>query len=726
MFLILCPQRICAQILRDPDNRVITSSNNGSNTNNPQNTENSWGRDTTAIAKKNIPTGLYMWRINERLGDIIPVQNDTMPHKFQNSSLNEGMSGEYNHLGNVGSPRLSRIYMERQANSQLLFLDPFSYWFTKPGEFLFSNTKSPITNITYHECGNRTDGEDRIRAYFASNINKRSGIGFKLDYLYGRGYYSNQANAMFNGTIYGYYLGDQYNMHAYISANHLKMAENGGIEDDNYITNPEKFSQSFGSTDIPTVLSENWNRNNHQNMLFTHRYNIGFHRYIELPDSLKPVVPVDSILFKEAFNDSLQRILKSDPQRYRFALDSVRNEQLHKGAKREFVPVTSFIHTLEINHLEHIYQAYSTPANYYTNHYYGDSLHIKDQSKLWSIRNTLGISLAEGFNRWAKAGLTAFASYELRNFDIPGGIQSDTINLRNSYKEHNISVGGQLSKTMGRMLHYNIFGEFVLVGKDLGQFSIEGQGDFNFRFLRDTVQLLAHAYIKNNNPAFYFRHYHSQNTWWDNDLDKEFQTRIEGALAIKRTRTKLSFGIENIKNYTYFAKQLTQITQSAYSQSVAVKQNSDNIQILSLKLSQNFKIGILNWENEFTYQTSTDKDVLPLPTFNAYSNLFIKFRIAKVLLVELGGDASYFTSYYAPDYAPYIEAFCTQEKTNRIKIGNYPIVNVYANFHLKHCRFYLMYYHVNQGSGNGRSFTVPHYPINPRLLRFGVSWNFFN
>ena len=38
--------------------------------------------------------------------------------------------------------------------------------------------------------------------------------------------------------------------------------------------------------------------------------------------------------------------------------------------KDEFVPVTSFIHTIEMGNYEHIYQAYDTPANYYAQNYY--------------------------------------------------------------------------------------------------------------------------------------------------------------------------------------------------------------------------------------------------------------------------------------------------------------------------------------------------------------------
>ncbi|MBR1838188.1 MAG: hypothetical protein IJ786_01365, partial [Bacteroidaceae bacterium] len=61
-----------------------------------------------------------------------------------------------------------------------------------------------------------------------------------------------------------------------------------------------------------------------------------------------------------------------------------------------------------------------------------------------------------------------------------------------------------------------------------------------------------------------------------------------------------------------------------------------------------------------------------------------------------------------------------------VKIGGYPVVNAYANFHLKRTRFYIMASHLNYSSGTCRPFLVPHNPINRLIIRFGVSWDFIN
>ena len=106
---------------------------------------------------------------------------------------------------------------------------------------------------------------------------------------------------------------------------------------------------------------------------------------------------------------------------------------------------------------------------------------------------------------------------------------------------------------------------------------------------------------------------------------------------------------------------------------------------------------------------------------------FFVFGLAKkVLQIEMGADVRYFSKYYAPDYSPVIGQFYNQNPDDKIEIGAFPIVNVYANLHLKRTRFFIMMYHVNAGSGKSNYFLAPHYPINPRMIKFGLSWNFFD
>lgn len=673
---------------QDIDRLRERDSNFGNNSLADRNNEMLEDSTEEKIDVSSIPIELRMWNVDARLGNKTPAPVDTIFHHFENSNLTGGYNGEYNFLGNLGSPRESRIFFNRPDETQFMFTNPYSAFIIPPEKIMFTNTKSPFTNLTYHKAGSKRNGEDRFKAYFSVNINKKLGIGFSADYLYGRGMYNSQSTAFFNGALFGSYISDHYDLHAIFSYNKLKMSENGGIEDDRYITDPYSIAQSkknYQTTDIPVRLSSTWNRNSGFYFFLTQRYNLG-----------------------------IERDKQTEPK---------------KEGEKEFIPVTSFIHTLNVNKYERRFIGYDDPNKFYVNNYFRKDS-ASDISQTLSVKNTFAIAIREGFSKWAKAGLSAFVTHEFRRFTLPDTIAGNPFTFQEMYKENVVSVGGEFAKRQGKTFHYNITGDIALLGTDVGQFNIDGKLDLNFRLFSDTVRFDAHAYIKNTNPAFYYRHFQSSYYWWNNGLSKEFRTRIEGQLSIDRWRTKLMAGVENVKNYTYFgnADELyNDGKKEFYRNNVAVRQASNNIQVFSATLKQDFKFGILHLDNEVTYQKSSDNTVLPLPELNLYHNLYISAKLAKkVLSVELGADVRYFTKYNAPDYSPVIGQYYQQNQKQLVEIGGYPLINVYANIHLKRTRIYVMMSHVNQGMGNSNYFLAPHYPVNPRMFQFGISWNFFD
>ena len=733
---------------------------------------------------KEIPKGIRVWTVDERFGDTKAAVVDTLQHMYMNSTFTEGLRGEYNTLGNMGTARLNRIFIDRRnTQGNFIFTEPYDYIVNPVSDFHFTNTYSPITNITLNSCGDKVTGEDDFKAMFAVNANKRLGAGFRFDYKYGRGYYNAQSTSHFKYTMWASYLGDRYQAHFLFSTNHEKMTENGGITNDDYIKHPEIYTESFATNEIPTVLEQNWNRLDNQHIFFTHRYNVGFSRKVKMteeeikakkfamaskkenaeenakeearkkakeqgkkfdekafdkqqgakfsgrPDGAKIAgdEPAKDLAAKDIRNDSTRIAVNGKAAADSLLAIQKKNAEDSLFYKSEYVPVTSFIHTVKFDNYRRIYEAYQTPADYYLQEYYdagrltGDSIY--DQTKHWHMKNTFAIAMLEGFNKWAKAGLKAFASYDLRHYELPtneGGFEK--------YNEHVLSVGGQLSKQEGKTLHYNAVAEIGLTGVDAGTIAIDGNVDVNIPFLGDTLQVRGDAFFHRETPSFYYRNYHARHLWWENDLDKTIHTRIMGTLSFPKTRTKLRVAVDEIKNYTYFS-QSYDITEEGLRTGVMVTPmlESGGINLLTAQLEQNFRLGILNWENQLTYQHSSKESVLPVPTFNAYTNLYIKFKIVKVLNVDLGADMRYFTSYEAPDYSPYMGQYTVQGNgENNVKIGNYPIVNVYANVHIKHTRFFVMMSHINAGQGDKNYFFAPHYPMNERVFRIGVSWNFFN
>lgn len=739
------------------------------------NQRNRQGGDSLGTDKE-IPEGIHVWTVDPRFGDRVEAKPDTVSHMFMNSIFTTGMRSEYNSTGNLGAPRQARLFIDRMENNNFIFVNPYDYVVTPVEKFQFTNTLSPLTNISYNNCGNRTNGEDHFKTKFAVNAGKRLGIGFLIDYIYGRGYYNAQSTSHFKAALYGSYMGERYQAHLLFNTLHEKVTENGGITSELYITHPESFNENFATSEIPTMLEQNWNRNDNQHIFFTQRYSVGFNRKV-------PMTPEEIKARKFAIESQKEQDeKKARAKAEKEAMDAgvefdKKNAKLHKSysgrpdnakvatktapadsaaiasgrvkvngknmadsllaasnkakedtswLKDEYVPVTSFIHTADFTTYRRIYEAYATPENYYLDTYKvkerlaGDSIY--DKTSNWNLRNTFAIALLEGFNKWIKTGAKVFATHTLSHYVLPDSVGTT------SWNEHSVAVGAQLSKTQGKSLHFNVTGDVAVVGYNVGEIKIDGGVDLNFPLLGDTMTLAASGFYHHVKPSFYFRHYQSRHLWWDSDdLSMIDHLRAQGVLNYAKTRTRFRFAFDEIKNYAYFASSFTNSDDNGRLYNMAYsRQASSPITVLTAEVAQDLAFGPLHWETTLTWQKSTKQDVLPLPAINAYTNLYLRFKIARVLNCDFGADARFFTKYAAPDYFPSLGQYTVQENENKQKIGGYPVINAYFNFKLSRARFFVMMSHVNCGSGNKEYFFTPNYPLNGRVFRFGISWDFAN
>jgi hypothetical protein len=332
---------------------------------------------------------------------------------------------------------------------------------------------------------------------------------------------------------------------------------------------------------------------------------------------------------------------------------------------------------------------------------------VRDSTSYWEVKPTVALSLREGFSEWAKFDLTAFLTYESRTFTL-----MDSTFVGKEKPQSSVYVGGELAKRTGKILRYNAQGSFGVVGENLLDMDLRGQIETRIPLWGDTASVKANAHIKNLEPTYYENHYHSRYFWWDNDFDKTRKVFIGGSITVPHTKTQFSLGVENVTNYIYFdALGLPQ-------------QHSENIQVLAAQISQNFKYRGLHWDNQVVYQESSNQTVLPLPKIAAYSSLYVDFKIAKVLTIQMGVNAHYWTEYYAPAYEPATQQFKLQDQ---VKIGNYPLISGFLNCHLKQTRFFIEYY--NAGSAwitPPAYFSTPHYPVNPTILKLGLAVDFIN
>jgi len=624
------------------------------------------------------------WRISERTGEITPVLPDTFLTDYFNRTNVEGLGISIAYPGNLGLPVESRIFFEREDRSDFLFSDPFRAYLKQPDKFNFVNTKIPYSNISYQSAGSNLNKEERFQVLLALNIGKKLNVGFNVDYLYARGFYNSQGAKHTDWVLFGNYLSDRHQVHLFVNpASAYTNAENGGLQDDNYVTHPDLLGgRNTQTKNFPTQLENTWNRVEGNHYYLNYRYNLGFERETDQKDEegneIKQFIPVSSIIYTFDYTDKKRKFFSTDSiginRFYRYA------DYLNPDRKKQY------------------------PS---------------DSTSYHSIKNTFGLSLREGFSPWAKFDLTAYITHDIRQFTLMDTIPvvpGDSLNFNPRTENHySTFIGGELAKQTGKILRYNAQGSFGVVGYNLGDFNLSGNIETRIPFLKDTASVFATGYIKNLSPTFYENHYNSQYFRWDKDFSKIRKVYVGGGIVIPHTRSEVSLGVENISNYIYF-------DETGYPD-----QYDQNIQVLALTLRQNFKLKALHWDNQVVYQKSSNPEILPLPAISAYSSLFLQFAIAKVLTIQMGANVHYWTRYYSPTYEPATLQFRLQKDDEKIKVGEYPLINGFLNCHLKQTRFFLEYY--NLGAmfiSPPEYFSIPHYPVNPPILKLGLSVDFFN
>lgn len=223
----------------------------------------------------------------------------------------------------------------------------------------------------------------------------------------------------------------------FITTSSWKWTKNGGIANDGYITRPDTMAEGkkeYSSTTIPVKMEQTSNRNKDFYVYLTQRYRLGFKRRVlkeeaqnnSVQQRFSPAAPTTSIASSIAPADSLATdSLATDSlpannlaMGDNLSLDSLNsNHALPEDTNfvEEFVPVTSFIHTFKIERARHKYQSVSTPDE---NAYYNKQGVSRDSTTAFSVKNVFGIALLEGFNRYAKAGLTGYISHKFSRYDL--------------------------------------------------------------------------------------------------------------------------------------------------------------------------------------------------------------------------------------------------------------------------------------------------------------------
>ena len=597
--------------------------------------------------------------------------------------------------GNVlVSPLESRIVNRRVKTID----DPFAWSLTPyvvtPQQQRYFNTTTPYSTIAYKKGFVTGHEENDIDFLFTANLGRKLNLGLEMDYLSSVGHYANTAGKLFRGSVWGSYDGDHYSMHASFGWSRLNSFDNGGLRD------VSQLSSSLNAEDLPVRL----------NAMAGYRYLSGYlHNQYALTR-------------EREYHDTIE--VTTDGRR-----------EKRDTVKVEYIPLMTFSHIFETNNSNRRYIEQSANQGFYDTTYYNNSK-TNDSTDVLTIRNTIAVTFCEAYNTKLKFGITVFAMNECQRFLTTECVKVGASTTGNSSKQpkrnrvdgnlydysyrwmNNTYAGGAIHKHNGSLVHYNIEGLVCLLGYKVGEFDVNGKIETTFNAGKYPLIITAHAYAKSEKPNWYLQHFRSNHIAWDNEFG--FTYRFSGGAHIayptQWVKPHIDFSFENQTHPIYVS-----------ATDWKPRQYSGNVQILSGDAGIDITTPWVNLENRAVVQHTTNDSVMPVPVVILQHRLYYHGTWFKALDAQIGVDVRYFTRYKAPVLCPATGMFATQQET---QVGNYPWMNVYANFYVRsiRLRFFAHYQHLNHlfMRSNTNYLTMPGYPTNRDVFRAGLAWHFYN
>ncbi len=622
-----------------------------------------------------IPHVVKNWRLTDDFSraDTSPVDTISTGFQIYNPIYQKSIASVF--LGNLGTASHASLVEDMSIGSRFIFADNLLYWITPPEDWNYYNTRTPYTNLYYEHSGPKRRSEEQVGVLFTANVNKDWNFGFNYKLISSVGKYSGQQAEDRQIRFFSSYSGQKYAIHGSFVYNKTDQFEGGGLVNDDYIINSQKYD--FGQPEnIPTIFSDASSRIDNYKLFLNQRLGIG-NINIKSRTGEETTLPISTVF-------------------HTFELDQYRR-------------------VYKVNDLQEYFPAGEAPLFY--DKILVDSLQTRDSVYQTSIKNTFQIRFNEEANSLFRFGLRVYLTNLIENItypapplvpDKPGGVplyQADSKN-RNA-----TAIGGQVFKNLGENFFWNGGLKVWFQGYRAGDSEITGSLRSRFRVKKDTAGLFANGGLFVSSPSFFEERYFSNHFEWSQKLNAVKTVKVRGGISIPTRRLELSGEVRLINDYIF------------WDQEALPRQSSEFIQLIEIRLDKHFVLGGFHSRNKVAYQLTSHDEIIPLPEVALYSSNYYQNTLFEVLFFQLGFDVRYHTAYYTPDYMPATGQFFIQRER---KIGNYPVVDAFANFHLKRANIFVKFDHINQGYPDNNYFHTIGYPINPRGVRFGVSWNFYD
>ena len=625
------------------------------------------------------PRILKEYNLSADYSEEVNTPVDTIFSLFNRFRIADKYSPVNASLGNYGLPFYQISFFDRITDPDK-FLYTYYYPFMHlPSNAIFMNTQIPFTELNWSFAGPRETSEQTFRVRHSQNVNRFFNFGFIFDIIYSLGQYNYQRSEDKDFTFFSSYTGAKYKLYFSAGINNINSYENGGILDETQLNKSStlEIHTKLGGAD--KALSALKNRN----LLLIQRFTI----------SSNPVLKSDTIPHKRSGFFGLSGTFS-----HIFVIES--NKRSYKDA----YPLSLFYDTAKINISRRV-----------TN----DSLFSR------SIKNTIRFDFATDTSRKFRLGGGIGLRNELVRYSqiVPTHILplNDTTSSEIAvWHRGNNALVGSLYNNIGDKFRWIVTGELFLTGYRAGDFNLDGIISKSFDWKKGRALWLITGSMMNRQPSFWYEQWGSNHFEWHNNFNKEFRIDLGSSFSYPARKLEFKFNYAIIKNYTDFD---TTALPSQYS---------SGLSIAAISVRKDLRAWKFHLTTDVIIQKSSNVNILDLPLATVRSAGYFEhlFRFKKTggkLNFQLGVDVTYNTLYHPYSYMPATGRFYRQDL---VSAGDYPYVNVFLNFKVKRTIAFIMFDHVNYGLMGGsvppNYDMVPNYPMNIMMLRYGLSWTFYD
>ncbi len=589
---------------------------------------------------------------------------DTSLRNLQNySPINQPRHPTIN-TGNQGLPARPLLFEpKRNIGFDAGFHTLDDYAFTHD-DVIYYQARSPFSNLYYMGGG---QAEQMFRVTHSQNVNKNWNVGANYFRIGADGVYDNQRGDHLNGSVVSWYQSPNKRYNLWVNAlfNTLKAQENGGL---NVAENAAGGNVVKDALVVNLRTAKQISRKN--SLLLKQSYFIG--RIDTVPQEvMKKVLPTNKVTYSLAYNTEAYSFFKDEADD---------NSILPRG----LIDLQNTRDSTNTRHLqnEFIY-----------------SFFLRGKSGSF-IKNELKVDAGIRHDYYKYRQLSRYADL------------TDYYNYDATFQ--NATLLGALGYRFSDKIDLNVDVQQIFQGRQVGDFLYEAKS--NVLLSKSAGRIVLGAYMENKSPEEIYNRYFGNHYNWVNDFSRTKTIN----LSFKYLNDKYNFdaGAEYflINDYLYFG-------QDGVS-GIKPLQAGSSINLLKVTIGKKFKFGKFNSDSYVVYQKSSSESILRSPEVYAYNSFYVNQTFFKFLKTDIGFDIRYNTPYQNYAYSPAASQFYIPN--DNLKLDTEPIVDVWVRASLRKANLFIKYDYVNQGLFSTGYSTVRGYIMPDRMLKFGVSWNFYD